>query len=191
MLLLKIGGCAESGSERVADDSADSGVRPAVRVERGGMVVGLHLEREVPVVVEFHHARVVFEHGHAPVFRAPLLPDGLCCFAYRQLKKVVDKLLLAVFSIIDDAVEYFVLAMLGPCLREALKLGVGGIAALLFVMRRYLAHLEQVQRKQPRAAYFYKLVVGGPDDSHRFDFDILLGFGFDRFFSHDVFLPVD
>src|SRR5688500_16391704 len=57
---------AGAAAQAVADDAAQSGVRPAVRVNRGRVVVGLDFEADVELVVELDDAGVVLEDADAP-----------------------------------------------------------------------------------------------------------------------------
>ena len=64
-----------SAPEGIPVDADDARERPAVGVEGRGGVVGLHLEDEVPVVVESDDPGIVVENGEAPVVRPHPLPD--------------------------------------------------------------------------------------------------------------------
>ena len=115
-----------SAAEGVPVDADDAGQRPAVRIQRRGRVVGLHLEDKVPVVVEADDSRIVGKNGEAPVVCTHSLPD----FAGRPLDAAAEKGIdfgdapLAVV-IGDPGVEDLVLAVFRPGLGEAFQLRVG------------------------------------------------------------------
>ena len=113
-------------AEGVPVDADDAGQRAAVGVERRGRVVGLHLEDEVPVVVEADDPGVVGKDGEAPVVRPHPLPD----LAGRPLDAGAEKgvdLGDAPLAVVigDPGVEDLVLAVFRPGLGEAFQLRVG------------------------------------------------------------------
>ena len=112
----------QAGPQGIADHAADARVRAAVRVDRGGVVVRLHLEADIEFVVEADHAGVVGEDADQPVEIQGLGggEDGL-------LEQVVDRPPLE----LDLALERLVRAVLAPGLRQGLELAVGRVASQL------------------------------------------------------------
>ncbi|OQA77563.1 MAG: hypothetical protein BWY31_04470 [Lentisphaerae bacterium ADurb.Bin242] len=109
----------------IAVDAHDSGHRASVGIQRGGAVVRLDLVDQVELVVEGDHARVVGEHGDQPVDFLRNLRGAFLDIGFEEGN---DLLLLSVFILITDfGVENFVLAMLGPGLRQHFQFHVGRV----------------------------------------------------------------
>ncbi len=51
---------ARAHGENVANDSANAGGRALERLNRAGMIMALHLERDRPAVADIHYTRVFF-----------------------------------------------------------------------------------------------------------------------------------
>ena len=60
--------CSQSRTHRVPQNPADSRRRPAVRVERGWMIMRLDFEADRVGIIEFYYARVIFKNAYTPVF---------------------------------------------------------------------------------------------------------------------------
>ncbi len=115
----RLGGAA--GSEDVSDDAAEAGVRAAVGVDGGGVIMGFDLEADVEGVVEPDDAGVVFEDAHEPVE----VEVG------RRLKDCLFEEVVVVFALeFHESLEGFVGAVLAPGLGDGFELAIGGFTAL-------------------------------------------------------------
>jgi hypothetical protein len=154
---------AAPGADSVAIAPEDPGDRSPVRIEGGGRVVRLDLEREVRLGVDAHDARVVVEHGHHEALAPSVeLREDLARRADDAgLEDRSDGPQLAALVIVDRDVgrELLVFAVLRPRLGEDLELAVGrlgreavrgAIAANLFA-REVIAngvHLREGQSER-------------------------------------------
>src|SRR5207253_1588412 len=100
----------QSGAERIANDAAQAGVGAAVRLDRGRMIVRLHLEANVMALVKAHHAGIVLEDADAPVVLAQPAADFLCGAEDSLLQQIIDPPPVEV----DPALQRLVRAMLRP-----------------------------------------------------------------------------
>ena len=151
---------AQARPERIANDPADTRIRAAVRVQRGRMVMRLHLEDEMKIVVELDDPRIVDEHGYALVARAFGTADILGRLPDGAGEEVVDALSLPARDVIYDPVEDLVLAVLGPGLGQRLQFDVRRVAADRAEMAPDRPHLLQIEGQHAIAAQPHHFIVG-------------------------------
>ena len=159
---------AHARAHRVAIHADDAGDRAAVRIQRGGTVVGFDLVRNIVALVEADDARVVAKDRNQPV---DVVPNFFRRVLDIRLEQRVDPLLAAVLVHVADAPrENLVLAVLRPGLGDALDLDVGRLfrqaergARLPDVRSRKVvadrAHLLEAERQNSIAADFHQVRV--------------------------------
>src|SRR5205823_6070970 len=130
-------------AEDIADDTADASVCSAKRLDGGGVVMGLDLERDFVVVVEVDDAGVVGEGGAYPG-----LVDFFGGGADVSVQEAIDKGQGDALTLIDGntSLKGFVDAVLAPGLGDGLELDVGGVAPEAAVVMLDGLHLTQVER---------------------------------------------
>ncbi len=133
---------AESRAHRVANNSADSCCRSAVRVQCRWMIVRFHLETHRACFVELYHAGVVVKDRDTPG-----LVQFFCCPKDGLLEQIIEVNLLAVDTHINRALERLMDTVLAPGLGEHFQLDVGRLPAEVAVMLLYGLHLDEIEEK--------------------------------------------
>ena len=134
----------------IPHDTANAGVRATEGIQGGGVVVRFHLERQIQVVGEPNHPRIILKNrdepllGHFVVDRAdagvkdPV--NGLC----------VDGPTLQILMAETDAgLEGLVLTVLGPGLGQRLQFHIRGITSEVPERLADGLHLVEAQRQTP------------------------------------------
>jgi len=144
-----IGNRPRADADDVAHHAAHACVRAAEGLERGGVVVGLHLESQVRVLVEGDDACIIDKGRAYPGLAGPFgrraniglqqRVDTAHCRGLTAIRRA--------FLVIDECAEGLVDAMLGPGLRQHLELDIYGLAALPAIVVLNGAHLGQVERQ--------------------------------------------
>ena len=140
---------AQPRTQSVPQNPSDPRPRPSIRLDSGGMVVGLHLEGDTVVIIEGHDSRVVLEDREAEgsLLLLHQLPGRS---GYRVLEKIFVGNPLAIGPLmLNPGSQGLVAAMLAPGLGDGLELDVSRRPALCLKMIPDRTHLIEIERKLP------------------------------------------
>src|SRR5208283_232407 len=107
--------------EGVSVDAYDTGEGAPVWVKGRGRIVRFNLKRQVVLVIKLDDPCVVLEYGKAEILLSGRLADSVGRCGNAGLEKTVDHRCPAVLPVVDDGVEYLVLAVLRPGLGQRLQ----------------------------------------------------------------------
>ena len=148
----------------VAHHSADAGIGSSVGFDGAGMVVGLDLQADGPLLVEADEAGVVVEATqHKPRLFGH---DAFAGFPDKRLEQRMNRLVPLRSGVIDRCREYPVLAVLAPGLGDDLHFDIGRLAVPLPVNPLHHLHVLARQREFHRIAQGLEFFTGQVADQN-------------------------
>ena len=159
---------AQPGAEHVANDAADAGGGPAVRIECAGMVVSFDLESDAQLAGHSDHSGIVLKNRDAVVFVAKFAADFLGCSGDEGWEKALDGFFALIVLIIDGGLENLVLAVFGPGLGQTFQFHVGWFPPQPVVIGLDGLHFFEGEGQAAVCADSFQLFAGNLADGNLF-----------------------